>query len=117
MTISVGDEEVRPAVIVKVHEVTAPGPELRAYPRHAGRDRYLLEKPAAQVTENPDVIHGRHHQVELAVPIEVGEIAAHGRDRVAMLAECRTAFNSNLCERAVAVVVVHVVLHGIVGDK
>ncbi len=103
--VSVGEEDVEPAVVVEVGEAGAPPqpPRVHAEP---GVERPVLAEAVAAVRVERRGVAGevRLDDVERAVAVEVADADAHARLRLAVLAERALGADADVLERAVAAV-------------
>ena len=74
---------------------------------------------AAQISEQQKrvVEDSGHHQVRLAIVIEIAQVSAHSGDRETVFAQRHAGFEADLLERPVALIAKQKIAHRIVGHK
>ena len=114
--LAVRDEDVGVAVVVEVLQHRAPAGVLAA---DEGEPRAVDCRSTVEVAllrEQAAVVHVGDQDVEVPVAVEVGHRRAHRGDALAVLAEREAEQHRLLLEGPVALVLVVVVLHRVVGD-
>src|SRR5713226_8642701 len=116
---TLGDEQVLPAVVVEVFHANAPSGTAGGERAEAGFKTLIGERASAIVVVEAIDFAGQlgNDDVGLAVVIVVLKDSAHAGKRLAIGGERGARFESALRERAVAVVVEEELLHAVVGDE
>src|SRR5689334_11877581 len=104
---SVGEENIPPAVVVEIEESGAETDILAVYSEPSLQTRVLKRSVAIVAIECRDLVREvGAHDVERAVAIIVAYADSHSRERHPVFIECTPGRNGDLAERAVMVVAV-----------
>ena len=117
--VAVDDEQVAPAVIVKVEKARAERAIQNIGLTDARRNRVIGESAVAIIAIHAVQfeIQVAHEEIEQAIVHHVGGIGAHARFGAAVFAEARAGFVGRVAKRAVAVVEIQKIPLRVVGDE
>ena len=115
---TVGDENILPAVVVVIEKETAETQRDQCGPANFRLRRFVNEQSVALVVIERDHLVGKvaDHDAGVTAAIVVGRVHAHARPRNAVLAETDTCGNTTLLERSIFLVEVELVGLRIVRD-
>src|SRR5882672_4676124 len=117
--IAVGHENVRPAVIVEIHESNAPLHRSKAGAANLRVPGNVDETLFSLVSVEADRLtaEAAHYEIELPIAIEVSEVARHVAHFQARRIYRRAGDDADVFESAIMLVVVEIIRTHIVGDK
>ena len=112
-------EEILAAIVVEVGQRDAPAGQMRRELAHVGRKRGIAKLAFAGVVKQRIGLagQGREDKIRKPVVIEIAEVHAHGRNRLAVVRQRHARRQRDLRERAVAVVAEEKIRLRVVGDE
>src|SRR2546425_633609 len=113
------DEKVLPAVVVVIEEANAPPGMQHGDAAETAGEAGVRKAAVAGVLINRVALIGkiRDDKIGQTVVVVIGEVHAHAGERAAVAIDSDTGEEANFFERAVALVVIQKLDHGIVGNE
>ena len=114
--VTVGDEDIHPAVVVEVEEVYAEA-QILSVDAEAGPDAGVLETAAVVPVKRRHLLgEVRPHDIQPAVGVVIADAGTHAGERDAILVERASGRNGDLPERPVVIIAIEQTRRTVAGD-